>query len=242
MRRVSPSKDGSLKSIIIKASLIAGALCLAVGGVLFFNPVGSSTASQNAEAVSPATIPVATPDPTSERSVEVPLPKETFKPTDKDTYTPPKEPVSVSPAPMSLSIPSVGINTTIVSGGEKNGSMVLPESSKVAVYTAAAPLKAEKGSTVIAGHVNFADGSDGALGPLRKVTKGAPVYATDADGTIRKYKVVAMDVLSKQALPTEIFRTAGNRQLVLVTCGGDIEKVNGVYVYTHNLVVTAEPV
>jgi LPXTG-site transpeptidase (sortase) family protein len=186
--------------------------------------------------------PVATPDPTSERTIAAPLPEKTFTEADKDVYTPPTDAASIALTPMSLSIPSVGIKTSIVSGGEHNGSMILPESSKVAIYTAAAPLTAEKGSTVIAGHVNFADGSAGALGPLHKISKGAPVYATDAEGNVRKYKVTTMSVLNKQALPTEIFRTAGDRQIVIVTCGGDVEKVNGVYVYTHNLVVTADPV
>lgn len=241
MSRRSSRGEKSLKNLIIKASLLAGVLCLVVSGVLVVGSM-SQQGSQASPTDSSGTVPIATPDPTSERTFAAPLPEKSFTAADEDTYAPPTEVASVALAPMSLSIPSVGISTSIVSTGEKNGSMVLPESSKVAIYSAAAPLTADKGSTVIAGHVNFADGSDGALGPLHKISKGAPVYATDADGTVHKYKVTAMSVLSKQALPTNIFRTAGSRQIVVVTCGGDIEKVNGVYVYTHNLVVTAEPV
>lgn len=129
----------------------------------------------------------------------------------------------------------------MVGSGAKNGSMLLPESSKVAQYTEASPLTAKEGSTVIAGHVNFADGSPGALGTLHKIEKGAPVYATDANGKVHKYKVVALDVLKKEALPFTIFRTAGDRQLVVVTCGGGIETVNGIPVYASNLIVTAVP-
>lgn len=238
--RIKAGGSESLKPLILKASIIIGALCLAVVGVLAFTAMTTGASDPLAEA--PQFAPVATPDPTSERTIAAPLPEKTFTESDKDAYTPPTEAASIALAPMSLSIPSVGISTSIVSGGENNGSMILPESSKVAIYTAAAPLTAEKGSTVIAGHVNFADGSAGALGPLHKIAKGAPVYATDAEGNVRKYKVTSMSVLNKQALPTNIFRTAGDRQLVVVTCGGGVEKVNGVYVYTHNLVVTADPV
>jgi LPXTG-site transpeptidase (sortase) family protein len=225
---------------VLKASLIVGVLCLAVGGFLTFTFMTQDASDSQAGASNLA--PVATPDPTSERTIAAPLPEKTFTEADKDVYAPPTDAASIALTPMSLSIPSVGISTSIVSGGESNGSMILPESSKVAIYTAAAPLTADKGSTVIAGHVNFADGSAGALGPLHNISKGAPVYATDGEGNVRKYKVTSMSVLNKQALIKNIFRTAGDRQLVVVTCGGDVEKVNGVYVYTHNLVVTADPV
>lgn len=191
-------------------------------------PVPSTTAASPSSAPS---IPVTAPFPTK-----------TFNKASNDAYVPPAKTAPASLGPSTLSIPSLGVSASIVSGGAKDGGMVLPESSKVAEYTAAAPLASDKGSTVIAGHVNFADGSAGALGPLYKITKGTPVYATEANGTVHEYKVTSLSVLSKQALPYDIFRTAGSRQLVLVTCGGDIENVNGVPAYTHNLVVTAEPV
>lgn len=160
---------------------------------------------------------------------------------------PPSPDPSTAPAPVpvvpsTLYIPSVGISAPIVEGGADGGEMVLPESSKVAQYTEAAPLEAEDGSTVIAGHVNFTDGSWGALGPLHQVREGDPVYVTDSEGEVRQYVVSRMSVLHKESLPYQIFRTEGERQLVVVTCGGDVEKVGGEWVYTQNLVVYAMPV
>lgn len=177
-----------------------------------------------ASPTAPTATPVATPPATENITAKVVV------------AVPPK----VSYPASTLNIPSVGISTNIVSGGENNGSMVLPDSSLVAEFTGAAALSSPKGSTVIAGHVNFADGSDGALGPLYKVEVGSPIYATDASGKVHEYKVTESTVLHKQALPSKLFRTAGTKQLVVVTCGGALEYVNGVLVYTHNQVVTAE--
>jgi len=225
--------------------LLAAASSLAIGGVLLISsnneqpPVQAATATNTPAPSSTSSftdVPVPSPPVTA-----APLPEKTFN---KSSVEVTAQPAAAAPilSPSTLSIPSLGVTAPIVPGDANGGSMILPISSKVAEYSSAAPLTATKGSTVIAGHVNFADGSAGALGPLYKITQGAAIYATDVNGKTHEYKVTAMNVLSKQSLPYDIFRTAGSRQLVLVTCGGTIEKVNGVYVYTHNLVVTAEPV
>lgn len=159
-----------------------------------------------------------------------------------DTYVPPIEPASTPVLSPTLAMPSVGISASIVDGGAEGGQMVLPDSSMVAQYTGAAPIEADDGSTVIAGHVNFTDGSGGALGTLHQVQEGTPVYLTDSVGELHEYVVTEMLVLQKDSLPYEIFRTGGERQLVIVTCSGDLENVNGELVYTQNLVVYTKPV
>lgn len=236
--------DRDFRKLVVRASLISLSFCVLVIGALFvLNPITEGQGSPSAFPVAnPAVTATSTPAASSEREVAAPLPEKTFDKSAKDSYSPPVSAAPVSLRPSSLSIPSVGINADVVSGGAKDGRMVLPESSKTAEYTGASPLTDTEGSTVIAGHVNFEDGTPGALGTLHKIEKGAPVYATDSKGKVHKYRVVAMDVLKKQALPYSIFRTSGDRQLVIVTCGGDIETVNGVPVYANNLVVTAEPV
>lgn len=230
-RTVKVKSTSSVKGFATKVILGALAFCLAVCGGLYY-----LTASQGTK---PA---VASLNPNWGSSNSAPLPEQTFDKGAADSYKPPTQPVSVSLKPSSFSVPSLNIKAEIVPGSSEDGAIVLPESSKVAEYTEASPITAVDGSTVIAGHVNFADGSAGALEPLHNITKGTPVYATDASGKVHKFKVTKLDVLEKQALPFDIFRTSGARQLVIVTCGGTVERVNGVLAYTHNVVVTAEPV
>ena len=242
--------EKAFKKFLRKTVILTVSFCLLVGGGILIAMALQQNQSSGAGAQVPvpagaplqplAAAPAATEAPIEQASA--PLPAETFDESAKDTYTPAPVATPRSLKASSLNIPSLGISTSIVNGDAKDGTMVLPESSKVAEYSGAAALTSDKGSTVIAGHVNFEDGSAGALGPLYKIVKGAPIYAADATGKVHAYKVTKLDVLDKQVLPTEIFRTAGDRQLVIVTCGGDIETVNGEQVYTHNLVVTAEPV
>lgn len=245
-----------LKTLVVKTVLATSAFCLAVTGTLLFMS-GTWETTEPAAASPIKSAPSASPDvasepvqnaapalavPLGEDTKAAPLPDKTFTKQDEDATPPAIEKAPSSLAPSTLYIPSVGIDTSIVSGAANNGSMVLPESSKVAEYTGAAPLAAANGSTVIAGHVNFADGSWGAMGTLHGIYKGAMVYASDASGEMRTFKVTEMRVLKKQALPYEIFRTAGARQLVLITCGGNVETVNGTSFFASNLLVFAEPV
>lgn len=242
----SPKNRGRKRPLIFLAALM-----LAGGSAVMFTGMEQSAQSAPAPVIdiTGATLAQTSTDPepttaptsganstTAHVSLDAPAGSVAEKPAD-----PPAVP-SVSYPASTLNIPSVGISAPIVSGGQNAGGMILPESSKVAEFIGAAALTSPKGSTVIAGHVNFADGSAGALGPLYEVQIGAPVYATDASGAVHEYKVVSSTVLSKQGLPSNLFRTSGSKQLVLVTCGGELEMVNGALAYTHNQVVTAEPV
>lgn len=235
--------DKAFKKFYRKALILTVSFCLLVGGIFTIAIVLESQkpAFQLSDA---APQPVTDSSPsasTTPAPATAPLPDKTFDEKTKDAYTPAPVATPISLKPSTLNIPSLGISASVVTGGEQDGNMVLPESSKVALYSGAAALTSDKGSTVIAGHVNFADGSAGALGPLYRIVKGAPIYASDAAGKVHTYKVTKLEILDKKALPDDIFRTSGDKQLVVVTCGGDIEKVNGVLAYTHNLVVTAEP-
>ena len=116
--------------------------------------------------------------------VQAPVIDKPFSPNDADTYTGPTDPpgTTKNDAPaeakgipnaadvpvasaralgaLEVSVPSVGLSARIVEGGlTAKGAIDLPDSSLVAHYTPAAALGAPTGSTVIAGHVNYGDGS-----------------------------------------------------------------------------------
>lgn len=173
---------------------------------------------------------------------EAPTVARPFTAADLDTYTGGKAP-GPELLPQTVAIPSLGISAPVVeSGVDANGALMLPSSDKTTMYTGAAPIGAPVGSTVIAGHVNFPDGSPGALEPLAHASKGAPIYITDASGTRYTYTVTSAETHIKTDLPAALFDTSGPAQLVLITCGGPIENTgSGILGYTHNTVITATP-
>lgn len=163
-----------------------------------------------------------------------------FYAADPDTSTPDAD-LGPELPPLTISIPSLGINAPVTeSGTDTEGALQLPTSDKATRYNGAAEIGARAGSTVIAGHVNFPDGSPGALAPLANVTKGSPIYITDAAGMRHIYTATTAETLVKTQLPGSLFTTTGQPQLVLITCGGPIENTgNGILGYTHNTVITA---
>jgi LPXTG-site transpeptidase (sortase) family protein len=173
---------------------------------------------------------------------EAPVVAVPYSITDPDTYTGPH---AVAPLPPdTLAVPSLNITAPITeSSVDAQNTLQLPSPDKAGWYKGTVPAGALNGSTVIAGHVNFRDGSPGALGDLAEISKGAPIQVTDHTGAVHTYKAVSARTLLKTALPEELFTTTGPHQLVLITCGGPIVATgNGTPGYTHNTVITATPI
>jgi hypothetical protein len=95
------------------------------------------------------------------------------------------------------------------------------------------------GATLIAGHVDSAKAGLGAFGPLREARRGQKVQVTTKDGRTRTYRIVSVQEMPKEQLPTSPYSRAGRPRLVLVTCGGPFNRALGHY--RDNIVVTAVP-
>jgi sortase (surface protein transpeptidase) len=166
---------------------------------------------------------------------------ESLKRPAKNTVVP-VTPVVEYQAPDLLSIPELGVTSTIVVSPLEGDRLVIPSSEYVGEYTESTPLIGTEGTTLLVGHVNFADGSPGALAPISSAKEGQLVKASDGTGKVHIYKVVDVSTYVKRALPEEVFATTGPRRLVLVTCGGPLVEVDGALAYSSNVVVTAVPV
>ncbi|ALV47929.1 hypothetical protein MB46_19895 (plasmid) [Arthrobacter alpinus] len=176
--------------------------------------------------------------------VPAPAMEKPFSPTEPDTFTGPTALPAQDKAmgPMELSVPSVGLRISIVDGGlDAQGRMILPVPDQSAFYTGAAPIGSSTGSTVVAGHVNHEDASPAPMGLLTKIEKGAPIFITDSSGKVHRYKAVEATLYGKHALPSSFFRTEGDPQLVLLTCGGAIGPLDGVVNFLDNAAVVAVP-
>jgi LPXTG-site transpeptidase (sortase) family protein len=96
------------------------------------------------------------------------------------------------------------------------------------------------GRTVIAGHVDSANGSAGFFARLRQVEVGDVVMLGAASHRLR-YKISAVQTVARHALATDgqAFDQSGPHRLVLITCTGEYRRDRGGY--ENNLVVVGTP-
>ncbi|MFK4298115.1 hypothetical protein ABH924_003276 [Arthrobacter sp. GAS37] len=171
-----------------------------------------------------------------------PMVTKPFGPGDPDTVKGDVAKPGIS-GPSTLAIPSIGVATKIEAKGLLPGKVLDMPTSDAAWYDQSAPMDATEGSTVIAGHVNTDSGGKGPLGGLADLQKGAPVTITDAAGTVHVFKVVALETVPKDKLDPRWFTRKDERQVVLITCGGQVVGYNryGLPEFTHNTVAVAVP-
>ncbi len=121
-----------------------------------------------------------------------------------------------------------------------DATLPVPDSLREATWWGTG-LDAKTGATVLAGHVNW-KGATGPFAELWVARSGDPVSVVDAAGHTWRYRVSAVETVSKHDLPhraEELFGQAGPHRLVLVTCGG--RWVGGPDGYESNRVVIATP-
>jgi len=142
-------------------------------------------------------------------------------------------------APDTLYIPSLGVTAHITAESVTAGSLDIPrDPTTVGMARGYASLASASGTTLIAGHVTY-DGVPGALEHLADTEPGALVVVTDAAGTATLWAVTAMTVRDKTDFP--ILATDGPHQLVVVTCGGPANRIDGAWHFQDNIIVTAVP-
>lgn len=179
------------------------------------------------------------------RVVAAPMPEQTFGADAADTYDGSVDTAaaaaSLSGRPDRLEAPSRGISVGYAPSQAVDGALVLPEAPGTVWYDQSAPI-GEPGASLIAGHVNYSDLSLSPFSQIAGLEKGAPILVTDDGGAVHEYAVESLQVYEQQALPEDLLQTAGQDELVLVTCSGDSISTGGAWSYEYNLVVTARAV
>ena len=140
--------------------------------------------------------------------------------------------------PLGLSIPAIGVETTLVRLGlEADRTMQVPDDFGRAGWFAEGPAPGQPGPAVIAGHV------DSKTGPavfyrLRDLHPGDQLAVTRADGSRLRFVVDAARSFPKTRFPTDaVFGPTPAAELRLVTCAGTFDRARGSY--RDNLVVFA---
>lgn len=158
--------------------------------------------------------------------------------------------VTPSPAPQLpplgpdlLLSPAVDLRISLVSLGlGSDGNFAIPAATQASVFTGGAPLDAVEGSSFIAGHVVDKAGHFAPMAQLANLRPGDRIITTDHAGTRRDWIATGSQVVTRQGLTAAMWSTTGPRQLVLVTCAGEIDPtVGAVTQFTENLVITAIP-
>jgi len=143
-----------------------------------------------------------------------------------------------SALPVRLQIPAIAVSTPLVRLGRlPDGSIEVPHDWNTAGWYDRGPRPGQPGPAVILGHV------DSKTGPavffrLRALRPRDVVRVGLADGRILVFRVQRVERYPKDKFPTEaVYLPTLNRELRLITCGGDFDYAAGSY--RDNIVVYA---
>jgi len=145
-------------------------------------------------------------------------------------------PAPAVPAPVSLTIPAIGVHSKLIRLGiTEQGTLQVPTSSTVAGWYTGSPRPGGIGSSVIAGHI------DSYLGPgifyrLRDMRPGERIYVRRANGSLAVFSVYAVRQYPKDHFPTgTVYGPEPDAELHLITCGGTFDYATRSYL--SNVVV-----
>ncbi|MGH9244870.1 MAG: class F sortase [Acidimicrobiales bacterium] len=141
-------------------------------------------------------------------------------------------PVADGAAPERVRIPSLGVDAPIAAVSvDTAGTLGLPVDPPVLGWWGeGARPGAERGTTILAGHVNSATLGPGALAHLTELRPGDQVVIVGADRELR-FRVEAVRQYPKRDLPAaEAFSQDVAGRLAIVSCGGPLNPRSGHYV------------
>ncbi|MFA9431424.1 sortase domain-bontaining protein [Egicoccus sp. AB-alg2] len=150
-----------------------------------------------------------------------------------------------APAPVAdparLRIDAIGVDHRVVPVGlEPDGAMELPADVREVGWFSPRARPGERGSAVLAGHVDSRSQGRGALFDLRTLAVDDRIEVETVDGERLDWRVVGRTTYDKGELPVdELFARGGDPRLVLITCGGAYDPATRSY--AENVVVIAEP-
>jgi sortase (surface protein transpeptidase) len=144
-------------------------------------------------------------------------------------------------APVSLTIPLIGVQTQLITLGlTPSGALQVPSTTSVAGWYTGSPRPGAIGSAIIVGHIDSFRGP-GVFFRLVKLTRGDRVYVKRADGTLVEFSVTSVQRYLKDRFPTEdVYGPVPDPELRLITCGGAFDAATGHYL--SNIVVYATEV
>jgi LPXTG-site transpeptidase (sortase) family protein len=141
-------------------------------------------------------------------------------------------------APVSLTIPLIGVQTNLITLGLTSlGALQVPSSTSVAGWYTGSPRPGAIGPAIIVGHIDSVSGP-GVFFRLDELTRGDKIYVKRADGTLVEFRVTSVQTYLKDDFPTkDVYGPVPDAELRLITCGGAFDAATGHYL--SNIVVYA---
>ena len=141
--------------------------------------------------------------------------------------------------PDRVRIPSIRVDAPLMGLGlTPTGSLDVPpaERKNLAGWYEAGTTPGERGTAIVAGHVDNAEGPAVFYG-LGSLERGAVIEFERRDGTAALFTVDAVEVHDARNFPDEkVYGAAERPELRVITCGGGYSRSTG---YTGNVVVFA---
>jgi hypothetical protein len=141
--------------------------------------------------------------------------------------------------PDRIRIPSIRVNAPLMGLGlTATGSLDVPPAAKknLAGWYEAGTTPGERGTAIVAGHVDNADGP-AVFYHLGALKKGSAIEVDRRDGAVAVFAVDAVEVYAARDFPDEkVYGAAARPELRVITCGGDYSRSTG---YQGNVVVFA---
>jgi sortase (surface protein transpeptidase) len=143
--------------------------------------------------------------------------------------------------PLSLSIPTIGVQTKVMSLGlKRDGTVALPplKGNAPAGWYKYLSTPGEPGPAVILGHVDSAKDGPAVFYRLRELRAGDQLSVGRADGSSAFFTVRSVARYPKDRFPADaVYGPVSSPELRLVTCGGSFDAVR--HRYRDNIVVYA---
>ncbi|MFF9284545.1 class F sortase [Streptomyces griseosporeus] len=141
--------------------------------------------------------------------------------------------------PDRIRIPAIRVNAPLTGLGlTPTGSLDVPPAEKknLAGWYEAGTTPGERGTAIVAGHVDNADGP-AVFYSLGALKKGAAIEVDRRDGGTAVFTVDAVEVYEARNFPDEkVYGAADRPELRVITCGGGYSRSTG---YQGNVVVFA---
>lgn len=144
------------------------------------------------------------------------------------SLTPPTPTLIPSPTPtpvampLTLVVPKLNISASIQQvGTDSDGRMDVPTNFEDVGWYRFGPKPGEKGSAVIAGHLDRATGAPAVFYFLSKLEIGDQIFVIDQVGITHEFKVVNKESYDFTQVPIDsVFNSTDKSRLNLITCGG----------------------
>ncbi|MBQ1088097.1 class F sortase [Streptomyces sp. B93] len=151
-----------------------------------------------------------------------------------------REAAALPPSPPErIRIPAIRVDAPLTGLGlTRTGSLDVPPADRpgLAGWYEAGTTPGERGTAIVAGHVDNADGP-AVFYRLGALKRGAAIEVDRRDGGVARFTVDAVEVYDAKDFPDEkVYGAARRPELRVITCGGGYSRATG---YRGNVVVFA---